>query len=103
MLGYVLNAIGTVLMVRYGLPFSLPLLGLIRKALTEGKPMKTTNGTCSAQSLTSTQFAPATRLCRQQPEYLSSRWFEIRNKFVINTDYVKMITTIKFKESGIVT
>ncbi len=34
-LGYALNAIGTVLMVRYGLPYSLPILGLIRKALTE--------------------------------------------------------------------
>jgi hypothetical protein len=33
--GYVLNAIGTVLMVRYGFPYSLPLLGLIRKAFTE--------------------------------------------------------------------
>jgi len=34
-LGYALNAIGVVLMVRYGLPHSLPVLGLIRKALTE--------------------------------------------------------------------
>jgi hypothetical protein len=34
-LGYALNAIGVVLMVRYGLPYSLPILGLIRKALTE--------------------------------------------------------------------
>jgi hypothetical protein len=33
--GYALNAIGTVLMVRYGFPYSLPLLGLIRKAFTE--------------------------------------------------------------------
>ena len=33
--GYALSAIGTVLMVRYGLPYSLPILGLIRKALTE--------------------------------------------------------------------
>ena len=33
--GVVLNAVGTVLMVRYGFPYSLPLLGLIRKALTE--------------------------------------------------------------------
>lgn len=33
--GIVLNAVGTVLMVRYGFPYSLPLLGLIRKALTE--------------------------------------------------------------------
>ncbi|MEQ1902239.1 MAG: hypothetical protein ABL866_16080 [Devosia sp.] len=33
--GYALNAIGTVLMIRYGLPYSLPLLGLIRKAFTE--------------------------------------------------------------------
>ena len=34
-LGYALNAIGTVLMVRYGLPYRLPILGLISKALTE--------------------------------------------------------------------
>jgi hypothetical protein len=34
-LGYALNAIGTILMVRYGLPYSLPILGLLRKALTE--------------------------------------------------------------------
>jgi len=34
-IGYALNAIGTVMMVRYGFPYSLPLLGLIRKALTE--------------------------------------------------------------------
>jgi hypothetical protein len=34
-LGYALNAIGVVLMVRYGLPYSLPILGLIRKVLTE--------------------------------------------------------------------
>ena len=33
--GRVLNATGVVPMVRYGLPYSLPLLGLIRKALTE--------------------------------------------------------------------
>jgi hypothetical protein len=33
--GYALNAIGVILMVRYGLPYSLPILGLIRKALTE--------------------------------------------------------------------
>ncbi|MEP7241873.1 MAG: hypothetical protein ABI697_13390 [Devosia sp.] len=33
--GYALNAIGVVLMVRYGLPYSLPILGLLRKALTE--------------------------------------------------------------------
>ena len=33
--GYALSAIGTILMVRYGLPYSLPILGLIRKALTE--------------------------------------------------------------------
>ena len=33
--GHVPNATGVVLMVRYGLPYSLPLLGLIRKALTE--------------------------------------------------------------------
>ena len=34
-LGYALNAIGIVLMVRYGLPYSLPILGLLRRALTE--------------------------------------------------------------------
>jgi len=34
-LGYALNAVGVVLMVRYGLPYSLPILGLIRKVLTE--------------------------------------------------------------------
>jgi len=34
-IGYTLNAFGTVLMVRYGFPYSLPLLGLIRKAFTE--------------------------------------------------------------------
>jgi hypothetical protein len=34
-LGYALNAIGVVLMVRYGLPYSLPILGLLRRALTE--------------------------------------------------------------------
>jgi hypothetical protein len=34
-LGYALNAFGVVLMVRYGLPYSLPILGLIRKVLTE--------------------------------------------------------------------
>ena len=34
-LGYALSAVGTILMVRYGLPYSLPILGLIRKALTE--------------------------------------------------------------------
>lgn len=33
--GYLLNAVGVVLMVRYGFPYSLPLLGLIRKAFTE--------------------------------------------------------------------
>jgi hypothetical protein len=34
-LGYALNAVGTILMVRYGLPYALPILGLLRKALTE--------------------------------------------------------------------
>ena len=34
-MGYALNAVGTVLMVRYGFPYSLPLLGLIRRAFTE--------------------------------------------------------------------
>jgi hypothetical protein len=34
-LGFALNSIGVVLMVRYGLPYSLPILGMIRKALTE--------------------------------------------------------------------
>lgn len=34
-LGYAFNAIGTVLMVRYGLPYSLPILGLLRRALTD--------------------------------------------------------------------
>ena len=34
-LGYALNAVGVVLMVRYGLPYSLPILGLLRKVLTE--------------------------------------------------------------------
>jgi hypothetical protein len=34
-LGYTFNAVGTVLMVRYGLPYSLPILGLIRRALSE--------------------------------------------------------------------
>ena len=34
-LGYALNAVGTILMVRYGLPYSLPILGLLHKALTE--------------------------------------------------------------------
>lgn len=33
--GYALNAVGTIVMVRYGLPYSLPILGLLRKALTE--------------------------------------------------------------------
>jgi hypothetical protein len=35
MAGLALNAVGTILMVRYGLPYSLPILGLLRKALTE--------------------------------------------------------------------
>jgi hypothetical protein len=34
-LGYALSATGVVLMVRYGLPYSLPILGLLRKTLTE--------------------------------------------------------------------
>lgn len=32
--GYLLNAVGTILMVRYGFP-ALPILGLVRKAFTE--------------------------------------------------------------------
>ena len=34
-LGYALNAVGTILMVRYGLPHQLPVLGLISRALSE--------------------------------------------------------------------
>lgn len=33
--GVLFSAGGTVMMVRYGLPYSLPILGLLLKALTE--------------------------------------------------------------------
>ncbi len=45
-LGYAMNAVGVVLMVRYGLPYSLPILGLIRKVLTEKEATRTTSATC---------------------------------------------------------
>jgi hypothetical protein len=41
--GYALNAIGTVLMVRYGFPYSLPLLGLIRKSFTQKENLEDDN------------------------------------------------------------
>jgi hypothetical protein len=34
-MGIIFNAGGTVMMVRYGLPYSLPILGLLLKRLTE--------------------------------------------------------------------